>query len=89
MAKGRKTGGRVAGTPNKATADIKAIAQEYTPEAMKALKQIIQTGSPDTARVAAISLLFDRGYGKAAQSVSVGGDAANPMRIAFRWDDDD
>jgi hypothetical protein len=32
MAKGRKTGGRVAGTPNRATADLKTVAREYVNE---------------------------------------------------------
>jgi hypothetical protein len=32
MAKGRKTGGRAAGTPNKATAGIKALRAEMLPD---------------------------------------------------------
>ena len=31
---GERRGGRQKGTPNKATADIKALAQKYTPEAL-------------------------------------------------------
>ena len=33
--KRKKTGGRAKGVPNKVTADIKAIAQEWGPEAIK------------------------------------------------------
>src|ERR1700692_1130784 len=34
MARGRKTGGRKLGTPNKATAEIRDAAQRYTAEAL-------------------------------------------------------
>jgi len=71
MAAGRKTGGRVKGTPNKATADIKALAQEYTSEAMLALVGIFKTSESDAARVSAIKELFDRGYGRPSQSLEV------------------
>jgi hypothetical protein len=84
-----KYGGRKKGTPNKATADIKALALQYTPLSFKALAEIIEHGQSESARVSAIALLWDRAYGKAAQAVMVGGDAANPMRVAFRWDNGD
>jgi hypothetical protein len=75
MAIGRKTGGRVAGTPNRATADIKALAQEYTPEAIKALAKLaglvddVPPAESEQARVAAIKELLDRGHGKSIHSV--------------------
>jgi len=75
MAIGRKTGGRVAGTPNRATADIKAFAQEYTPKAIEALAKLaglvddVPPAESEQARVAAIKELLDRGHGKSIQSV--------------------
>lgn len=71
MAAGRKTGGRVAGTLNKATADVKAAAQQYTSEAVEALATIMRDSDSDAAKVAAIKEILDRGHGKARQSVDV------------------
>lgn len=78
MAKGVKTGGRVAGTPNKATAEIKAIARQHAPEAIEALVNVIRSTDSDAARVSAIKELLDRGYGKSTQYI--GGDEENPLR---------
>lgn len=64
---GAKTGGRRKGTPNKATADIKALAQTYTSEAMSALAAVMRSSDSDAARVAAIKEIFERGHGKAPQ----------------------
>lgn len=71
MAAGRKTGGRVAGTPNKATADVKAAAQQYTSEAVEALAAIMRDSDSDAAKVAAIKEILDRGHGKSKQSLDV------------------
>lgn len=71
MAAGRKTGGRVKGTPNKATADVKAAAQAYTAEAIEKLASIMRTSESDAAKVAAIKEILDRGHGKARQAVDV------------------
>lgn len=71
MAAGRKTGGRVAGTPNKATADVKAAAQQYTSEAVEALARIMRTSESDAAKVAAIKEILDRAHGKPKQSMDV------------------
>lgn len=61
-----KQGGRQKGTPNKATADIKAACQKHGPEMVKHLVEI--AGNKEhPARVQAIKELLDRGYGKAAQ----------------------
>lgn len=40
MAKGKKTGGRVAGTPNKATSEVKALAGKYGPAAIEAAARL-------------------------------------------------
>ncbi|MGV0999409.1 MAG: hypothetical protein ACOYBQ_08805 [Fluviibacter sp.] len=66
--RGIKTGGRKAGTPNKITADVRALAQQYAPDVLAALLGIAgdieQHGS---ARVAACKEILDRGYGKSQE----------------------
>ncbi|TAJ89722.1 hypothetical protein [Reyranella sp.] len=82
MAAGRKTGGRVKGVPNKATAQLKALAQKHTSEALKTLASIMKGGDSDSARVAAAKELLDRGYGKPAQAIVGGDEDSQPIRIA-------
>ena len=68
MAHGVKTGGRQAGTPNKATASIREAAQQYTDEALKTLVEVMgDETAPHAARVAAANSLLDRGHGKPRQ----------------------
>jgi len=76
MATGRpkglpKSGGRTKGTPNRVTADIKALAQTYGPDAIDTLADIMRNEEhPPAARVAAAKELIDRGFGKATQPIS-------------------
>ena len=72
MAKGEKTGGRVAGTPNKATASIREAAQQYTETALETLVAVMgDETAPPAARVAAANSLLDRGHGKPRQALDV------------------
>ena len=68
MAKGRKTGGRKPGVPNKATRELKDLAQPYALEAIQTLREIMKHGETEAARVAAARELLDRGYGRPAGS---------------------
>jgi hypothetical protein len=68
MAKGRKTGGRKPGVPNKATRELKELAQPYALEAIQTLREIMEHGETEAARVAAARELLDRGYGRPAGS---------------------
>jgi len=71
---GERRGGRKTGTPNKVTADIRAIAQDYGPSAITVLTEIMQSKEqPPAARVAAAKELLDRGYGKSIQGVALTG----------------
>lgn len=81
MASGRKTGGRKAGVPNKATADVKAAARKYTTDALKTLAAIMHDSESDPARVAAAKELLDRGHGKSAQAIVGGAAEDNPIRV--------
>jgi hypothetical protein len=70
MARGIKTGGRVAGTPNKVTQEVKAIAEPYGPQAIARLAHLMEHAESEAAQVAAARELLDRAYGKSPQSVS-------------------
>ena len=65
--KGKKTGGRKAGVPNKATRDIRELAQQHTGKAIEELSRLASHAESEAARVAAIKELLDRGYGKSKQ----------------------
>ena len=83
MAKPRgasKTGGRKKGVPNKATRDIKALAQVHGPKAIKELARLALEADTHAARVAAIKELLDRGYGKSAQPLT-GPDGEGPIQL--------
>ena len=71
--------GRKPGIPNKATADIKALAQKYTPAAMKELGRLSTEAESEQARVSAIGMLLDRGYGKVTQLVA-GDPTGSPIK---------
>ena len=63
-----KTGGRVAGTPNKSTAAIKEMAADYGPMALTEIARLATKGKTEPTRFAACRELLDRGFGKPAQS---------------------
>ena len=85
MATRPKTGGRQAGTPNKATADVKAVAATYTTAALATLAEIMQDGTaPHSARVAAANALLDRAVGKPRQELEHAGNTAEPLTVIVR-----
>lgn len=74
-------GGSRKGIPNKATADIKAAAAVYGPQALAILITIAKDGKkPAASRVAAAVALLDRGFGKPAQSIA--GPGGGPIPVA-------
>lgn len=80
---GERRGGRQKGTPNKATASIKALAANHAPAAMEELFRLATKANSEAVRVAAIRELFDRGFGKARQPL-VGDEDAPPIRTCVR-----
>ena len=73
MAKSKTSGqGRPKGVPNKATSEIKALAQAYGPDAIAKLWSLAESADGDSAKVSAIKELLDRGYGKSPQAVDLG-----------------
>lgn len=87
MARGgkREGAGRPAGVVNKATESIKALAREYTAEALEALVGVLRDSESDTARVSAANAILDRGYGKPS-TVIAGDEEGGPVRLeAIEW----
>ena len=94
-ADGSKTGGRQKGTPNKATAEVRALASEYGPAAIKELATlagVVAGATPaqsETARISAIGMLIERGYGRslAGRSIQIDlPDTATPQGVADALD---
>jgi len=80
---GERRGGRQKGTPNKATAEVKVLAQKYAPAAIEELGRLSTGAESEAARVAAGKEILDRAYGKPMQPV-----AANiAMRDARKLDE--
>ena len=76
-----KTGGRKAGTLNKATASLQDLARVYTPQCVAVLAGIMNDpASPQAARVSAARELLDRGYGKPPQA-HTGEDGKGPVSV--------
>jgi hypothetical protein len=67
---GERFGGRQKGTPNKATAELKEYAGQFTRQAVDALVRIMAKGKSEQARVAAANALLDRAVGKPAQALT-------------------
>lgn len=76
-----KTGGRKAGTPNKATASIRDAAREYSVQALQTLVDVALRGESEAARVAAANAILDRGYGKPSTVLS-GDEDGGPVQLA-------
>jgi hypothetical protein len=60
---GMKFGGRKKGTPNKSTAEIRALAREYGAEAIRRLVSLMRQRDDRKVQLAAAKELLDRGYG--------------------------
>lgn len=71
MARGgkREGSGRKPGTPNKATADVRAAAQKYTVEAVERLAFWMKSDNAK-ASVSACNALLDRAHGKPPQAIT-------------------
>jgi len=68
----------------KVPTEIKSLARAYTEMAIQSLAGIAQNGQSESARVAAIGLLLDRGWGKAAQPIDGDGEGG-PVQLTVTW----
>ena len=80
----RPGAGRKKGSINKATADIREAAKQFTDDALMVLSEIMRSSESDAARVAAANSILDRGHGKPRQSVEVEADV-NAKVSAVEW----
>jgi len=82
---GVRTGaGRPKGRRNKATADIKALAQEHGAVAVQKLVDLMLGGESQQVQLGAAKELLDRGYGKAVQATTVTGADGGPIEQSIR-----
>lgn len=73
---GEHRGGRMKGTPNHCSSELKALAREYTEVAIKELGRLATKAKNESVRVQAIGMLFDRGHGKVPQPIDGDGNGA-------------
>lgn len=84
-----KSGGRVAGTPNKATQLSRQLAMPFADEAMQALVDVLRNPeSPPQAVVSAANSILDRAFGKPRQEIEQAGDN-QPLQIMIRHFNDE
>lgn len=85
MARSSTSGqGRPKGVKNKATGELQDLARTHTVAAVNELARLAKGAESETARVAAINSLLDRGYGKPSQSLAVGQDEElGPLRVTW------
>lgn len=78
----REGAGRPKGAINKATADVKALAQNHGETAILTLAEIAtDPEQPSAARVTAANSLLDRGYGKPTQAMELTGQDGGPILL--------
>jgi hypothetical protein len=65
---GERRGGRKAGVPNKATAEIRTLAREHGPAAIQELARLAKEAQSEQARISACTALLDRAYGRSQAS---------------------
>ena len=83
----RKGAGRPAGSPNRATIDMKSrlsvIAREHTWAALDTLLDVCENGQSETARIAAAQAILDRGFGKPREAGLDQYSAPSPFDLEF------
>ncbi|MGB3423830.1 MAG: hypothetical protein WBF84_06710 [Castellaniella sp.] len=65
----RRGAGRPKGSVNKATAEVRALAQQHGADAIEVLVYLMHKARSERSRIAAATELLDRAYGKPAASI--------------------
>jgi hypothetical protein len=82
---GKRAGaGRKPGALSEARRNLRDLAREHVEKAVKELARLATKAESETARVAAIKEILDRGYGKAPQPMT-GEDGEGPAKIEITW----
>ena len=63
--------------------EVKALAREWTGEAIATLAGIMRSSKNDSTRVKAAEILLDRGWGKPKQEIEASGPGGGPLVISF------
>ena len=80
---GKRPGaGRKAGIPNKANAEIKSVAQQYSAEAIEKIVYLMRNAETEQVRLAAAKEIVDRVHGRPAQSVEHTGEGGGPIKAS-------
>ena len=80
---GERRGGRQRGTLNRATADVKRLAEVYSHAAIQTLAAVMHNDQADVrARIAAANALLDRAHGRPAQAITGADGGAFEMQVA-------
>ncbi len=72
--------------PNKATRELKSAFQKHEKKLVKALLELTRSDD-ERVRLGAIQACLDRGWGKPAQAVQVGGDPNAPIVFNMHFAD--
>lgn len=81
----REGAGRKAGSKNKATKDIKALAEPYGQEAIEVLVKLMRDAENEQTRRSAAEGILDRAYGKAAQAHTHADPDGNPLTFTVTF----
>ena len=72
--------GNPGGRP-KVLGEVQELARQYAPKAIVELARLALRAKRETARIAAIRELLDRGYGRPRQAMEVSVPADNPLQL--------
>ena len=67
----------------KVLGEVQELARQYAPAAMVELARLALKAKSETARIAAIRELFDRGYGRPRQAMEISAPAGDPLQLLF------
>src|ERR1700751_4622804 len=77
----------VSGNPGgrpKVLGEVQELARQHAPSAIAELARLALKAKSETARIAAIRELLDRGYGRPRQAVEVSAPAENPLQLLLK-----
>jgi hypothetical protein len=63
--------------------EVQELARQYAPTAIVELARLALKAKSETARIAAIRELFDRGYGRPRQAMEITAPAGDPLQLLF------
>ena len=72
--------GNPGGRP-KVLGEVQELARQYAPTVIVELARLALRAKGETARIAAIRELLDRGYGRSRQAIEVSVPADNPLQL--------